>query len=113
MAYKKGRSEGVNDKHTGGRASKNNIERQPLRDMALNRLNFILMAAAGVMIVVGFLLMLGPSATVENYEPDIFSTRRIVVGPLIAFLGFVAMAVAIIVTPRRKKDEAAAAESEQ
>lgn len=72
------------------------IERQPENEMALTRRNFIYMGIAGVMIVVGFLLMLGPSATVENFEPDIFSTRRIVVGPLIAFLGFVAMAIAII-----------------
>ncbi len=78
------------------------IEREPLDMMALGRKNFIYMAIAGAMIVVGFLLMLGPSSTVDNYEPDIFSTRRIVVGPLIAFLGFVAMAIAIIITPHKK-----------
>lgn len=73
--------------------------------MALGRKNFLFMAIAGVMIVVGFLLMLGPSSTPGNFEPDIFSTRRIVVGPLIAFLGFVAMAVAIIVSPGRKSSK--------
>lgn len=70
--------------------------------MALGKLNFICMACAGAMIIIGFLLMLGPSSTPDSFEPDIFSTRRIVVGPLIAFLGFVAMAVAIIVVPRKK-----------
>ena len=84
------------------RGASKGIEEQPVGQMALGKLNFILIAISGVMIVVGFLLMLGPAATVENYEPDIFSTRRIVVGPLIAFLGFVAMAIAIIVTPRKK-----------
>lgn len=76
------------------------IEQQTVASMALGRLNFLLMACAGAMIVVGFLLMLGPSSTADTFEPDIFSTRRIVLGPLIAFLGFVAMAIAIIVKPK-------------
>lgn len=78
------------------------IESQPKDRMALGRRNFIFMAVAGAMIIVGFLLMLGPSATPDHYEPDIFSTRRIVIGPLVAFLGFVAMSVAIIISPTKK-----------
>lgn len=81
------------------------IERQPVGQMALGRRNFIYMALSGVLIVVGFLLMMGPSATPDHFEPDIFSTRRIVVGPLLAFLGFVAMAIAIIVVPRGGKNK--------
>lgn len=69
--------------------------------MPLSKPNFIAMAIAGVMIVAGFILMLGPGSTTEDFNPDIFSTRRIVVGPCIAFLGFVAMAIAIIIDPRR------------
>ena len=66
--------------------------------------NFIFMAIAGLLIVVGFLLMLGGSSTPEEFYPDIFSTRRIVVGPTIAFIGFVAMGFAIIYRPRKKND---------
>lgn len=84
--------------------SPDGIEREPKSMMALGRYNFIFMAVAGLMIVVGFLLMLGPSSTTGHFEPDIFSTRRIVVGPLVAFLGFVAMAIAIISGPRSKKE---------
>lgn len=72
--------------------------------LPLTRVNFIAMAVAGVMIVLGFLLMLGEPSTVDSFNPDIFSTRRIVVGPCIAFLGFVAMAAAIIIRPKDKKD---------
>lgn len=79
------------------------IDQQPTDQMALSKQNFIYIGIAGVMIVVGFLLMLGPSSSVENFEPDIFSARRILWGPLCAFLGFVAMAIAIIVTPKTKK----------
>lgn len=78
------------------------IERQPNDQMALSKINFILMAISGLLIVGGFLLMLGPSSTVDHFEPDIFSTRRIVIGPLVAFIGFVSMAIAIIVLPKKK-----------
>lgn len=69
----------------------------------LTRLNFILMAIAGAVIIIGFLLMLGSGSTVEEFNPDIFSTRRIVVGPTIAFLGFLFMGFAIIYRPRKNK----------
>lgn len=69
--------------------------------MPLERANFIAMAISGAIIIIGFLLMLGGSSTVEEFNPDIFSTRRIVVGPCIAFIGFVAMAIAIIIDPKR------------
>lgn len=58
------------------------------------------MAVSGALIILGFILMLGDSSTAESFNNDIFSTRRIVVGPLIAFVGFVAMAVAIIIRPK-------------
>jgi hypothetical protein len=58
------------------------------------------MGVAAAMIVLGFVLMLGSGST-EEFNPDIFSARRVVVGPTIAFLGFVAMAIAIII--RKKK----------
>ena len=72
------------------------IKRNEFDTLPLGRNNFIMMAVAGAMIVIGFLLMLGGSSTEEAFNPDIFSTRRIVVGPLLSFLGFVLMAVAIM-----------------
>lgn len=68
----------------------------------LTKKNFILMGIAGAIIVLGFLLMLGGSSTEEAFNPDIYSTRRIVVGPTIAFLGFLFMGFGIIY---RTKDE--------
>ncbi|MGM9835293.1 MAG: DUF3098 domain-containing protein [Muribaculaceae bacterium] len=62
----------------------------------LTRINFVLMAICGAMILIGFLLMLGSSNQLDEFNADIFSTRRIIVGPTIAFLGFVGMAFAII-----------------
>lgn len=97
MAYKKNYKPAA-VKSVGG------IKKENPADMALGRKNFIFMAICGIAIVTGFLLMLGPGSTQENFEPDIFSTRRIVVGPTIAFLGFLFMAIAIIINPHSKKN---------
>lgn len=72
--------------------------------------NFKLMAIAGAAIVIGFLLMLGPKSTPDAFEPDIFSARRIVLGPALSFLGFVAMGFAIIYKPKGKTDKQVTAE---
>lgn len=63
---------------------------------ALGRTNIILIAISFAVIVIGFLLMLGPGTTPETYNPDIFSFRRIVLAPGIAFVGFVFMVYAIM-----------------
>lgn len=73
-----------------------NKEQQEKQQLPLVKINFILMAISAVIIIIGFLLMLGGNSSVEGFNPDIFSTRRIVVGPTIAFIGFVAMGFSII-----------------
>lgn len=80
-------------------ASNENIKPQETENEArfpLTKTNFLLMAIAGAVIVIGFLLMLGGSTTETEFNPDIFGTRRIVVGPTMAFLGFVFMAYGIM-----------------
>lgn len=78
------------------------IEKVEPGNFPLSRTNFYIMIGAAVAIIIGFLLMLGGKSTDEQFNPDIFSTRRIIIGPAIAFLGFVAMAVAIIWTSRKR-----------
>lgn len=73
--------------------------------LALTPLNFKLMAVAGAIIVAGFLLMLGAPSTADEFNPEIFSTRRIAVGPTIALLGFIAMGVAIMWPARKDKSQ--------
>ncbi len=70
---------------------------------AFGRKNYIAMACCLAMIVIGFLLMSGPGSSVEGgFNPDIFSTRRIVIGPAITFLGFLLMAFAILIAPKKE-----------
>ena len=71
---------------------------------ALEKLNFILIAVGIVIIIAGLLLMTGPSSTETHFEPDIFSTRRIVVAPLVCFVGFVFMIFAIMFRSKDKKN---------
>lgn len=74
------------------------------RKFVISKINYYLIAIAFVVIVLGFLLMLGePSGT--EFNPDIFSTRRIVVGPMISFAGFLFMIVAILYKPKSKSQE--------
>lgn len=62
---------------------------------SLPKLNILLIAVSFLIIVAGFALMAGePSG--ETYNPDIFSFRRITVGPMIALFGFVSMVVSIL-----------------
>lgn len=72
---------------------------------ALDKKNFILIAIGVVIIIIGLLLMTGPSSTETHFEADIFSTRRIVVAPLVCFVGFVFMIFAIMFRPKDKQDK--------
>lgn len=101
-------------KPTASRANATNtrqLVKEAPSQFPLARKNFILMAAAGLLIIIGFLLMLGPGSTPEKFNPDIFSTRRIVIGPTLAFLGFVFMGIAIIVKPSKKAETEADADT--
>ena len=72
--------------------------------MPFGKTNFYMMAGCLVLIIVGFALMSGGgSADGVTFNPEVFSTRRIVVGPAITFLGFLLMAFAIIWKPRSLK----------
>lgn len=75
---------------------------EPDNSLPLEKKNFMGMAAAGILIVLGFILMLGAPSGADSFNADIFSTRRIIVGPCIAFIGFIAMGAAIIVRPKSK-----------
>ena len=68
----------------------------------LPKINAILIAISLVIIVVGFALMVGAPSGATEYNPDIFSVRRITVGPMIALFGFLTMIVAILYKPRKK-----------
>lgn len=75
-----------------------NTEKDLQKPMPLGKKNYILIGVAMLTIVIGFLLLAGGGAenpaTEFNYE--MFSTRRIVIAPLVLLLGFVIGGVAIM-----------------
>lgn len=72
---------------------------------AFGKTNYILLAIGAVAIVVGFIMMTGPSSTETMFEPDIFSFRRVKLAPAICFLGFVFMIISIMVKPKEKNSD--------
>mgnify|MGYP002509285318 FL=1 len=68
----------------------------------LPKINAIAIAISVVIIIIGFALMVGAPSGATEYNPDIFSFRRITLGPMIAFFGFITMIVAILLKPRKK-----------
>lgn len=70
------------------------------RDFAFDKVNYILLAIGMAVVVIGFLLMSGSGSTDTNYDPDIFSARRIKVAPVVCLAGFVAMIYAVVRRPK-------------
>jgi len=49
--------------------------------------------------------MVGAPSGTDTYNPEIFSFRRITLGPMIALLGFVLMVVAVLYKGKHDKDK--------
>jgi len=61
-----------------------------------------------VIIVVGFLLMVGGKAdSPEQFNPEVFSFRRITLAPLVVLLGFAFEIYAIMKKPKEKEEDQA------
>ena len=71
---------------------------------SLPKLNVWLIVASFVIVIIGFALMAGAPSGATEYNPDIFSVRRITVGPMIAFFGFISMIFSILYKPKKKDD---------
>ena len=66
--------------------------------MLYNKKNYILMGISALLIIVGFVLMSGgQSEDPRAFSPDIFSSRRIALAPIVCLSGFILMVYAILV----------------
>jgi membrane-bound ClpP family serine protease len=65
------------------------------------RANYVLMLAGLALIVIGFVLMSGGGSEDPSvYNPELFSTRRIVVAPFLIVVGFAVEIWAIMHKPK-------------
>ena len=72
---------------------------------AFDKVNFILLAIGMAIVIIGFLLMTGPTSSETVFEPDIFSVRRIKVAPVVCLIGFLSMIYAVLRKPKTQKTE--------
>ena len=72
---------------------------------AFDKVNFILLAIGMAIVIIGFLLMTGPTSSETLFEPDIFSVRRIKVAPVVCLFGFISMTYAVLRKPKTQKTE--------
>ena len=70
-------------------------------NFALSKENYILLIIGFIIIIIGFLLMIGGKSENPNeFNPKIFSFRRITLAPLIVLFGFVFEIWAIMKKPK-------------
>ncbi len=76
--------------------------------LVFGKINYMLMAAGIVILVIGFLMMSGGGSDDPNvFDEGIFSFRRITLAPILVLIGFVVEGVAIMYRPRNSKKEVA------
>jgi hypothetical protein len=82
-------------------ATKNDSKERP--DFALGPENYKLLAIGFVIIVIGFLLMIGgKSDSPDKFSNEIFSFRRITLAPIVVLVGFAFEIWAIMKRPKNK-----------
>ena len=72
------------------------------RNFAFDKVNFILLGAGMLIVIIGFILMGGATSTEEAFNPEIFSARRIKVAPVVCLIGFLSMIYGVLRKPKDK-----------
>ncbi len=74
---------------------------------ALAKQNYYLLAIGFVIIIIGFLLMIGGGTEDPNVfnEKELFIFRRITLAPIVILAGFVFEIYAIMKKPKEKKED--------
>ena len=62
----------------------------------MNTLSNRIFVVACVLIILGYILMLGPGGTESSFNLDIFSPRRIVVAPVLCLAGYLLIIVGVL-----------------
>jgi len=73
-------------------------------EMALGKKNYLLLAVSFVIVIIGFLLMMGGgSESPEVFNEEVYSFRRITLAPLVVLFGFLFAIYAIMKKPKDTK----------
>ena len=58
-----------------------------------------ILIVACILIATGYLLMAGSESTEQSFNPDIFSSRRIIIAPILCLSGYLLIIVGILRKP--------------
>ena len=72
------------------------------RNLAFDKVNFILLAVGMAIVILGFILLSGGGSNETTFDAEIFNTRRIVVAPTVTLFGFLSIIYAVIRKPKDK-----------
>ena len=81
-----------------------NTETNEKGKFAMGKENYILLAVAFAVIVLGYVLMSGGGSDDPNVfnADELYSFRRITLAPILIFIGFIASGVAIMWKPKKR-----------
>jgi hypothetical protein len=75
------------------------------RPPLFRKMNYILMGVGALLLVIGYICLSGGKVPDEVFDGEIFNTRRLVVAPILIFLGLVTEIVAIMWHPKAPKTD--------
>lgn len=75
------------------------------RPPLFRKMNYILMGVGVLLLLIGYICLSGGKVPDEVFDGEIFNTRRIVVAPILIFLGLLVEVVAIMWHPKAPKSE--------
>lgn len=75
------------------------------RPPLFRKMNYILMGVGALLLLIGYICLSGGKVPDDVFDGEIFNTRRIVVAPILIFLGLLTEIVAIMWHPKAPKSE--------
>lgn len=75
------------------------------RPPLFRKMNYILMGIGALLLLIGYICLSGGDVPDNTFDGEIFNTRRIVVAPILIFLGLVTEIVAIMWHPKTPKTD--------
>jgi len=79
---------------------------RPMTNFAFGRQNYMFLLIGVALLVIGYITLSGGGSTDPNvFSEELFSTRRMVVAPIILIIGYGIVAYGIMIRPKKEDEE--------